>query len=237
MSNEKIPSLLARTYPNYRSVITEPIRSYSEEERQPTSPAIKDNKEEEKLSNLDQKVSETLEVIKVDKAENLWSSIESKLSYFKSKSLEKLSRISASPDVMNENSIIFTILIKLEILFEKFGNNDFNDFLLFQTSTFLGVFSENGKSFEGFFDQKFENGFSVVKTKKFKYVGSIVNKKFEGMGAMLYEVEGLYIGNWKNGKRDGYGRHTWPDGSEYNGNFVEGNMQGIGTFIYTKEFC
>lgn len=47
MSNEKIPSLLARTYPNYRFVITEPIRSYSEEERQPTSPAIKDNKEEE----------------------------------------------------------------------------------------------------------------------------------------------------------------------------------------------
>ena len=235
MNYGHICSSLLATYPKYLPARTEPRQSELEENKQFIDRTVEDQKEEENVSNIDHHVPNNFEEIEVDRTELLWNSIESKLSIFKSKSCEQLSRTPLSSEAVNENSIIFTVLKKLEILLEKLGNNDFNDFLLYQPSKSLHVFNERGKNFEGFFDQNLENGFAVVRTKKFKYIGTIVKKNYEGPGVMIHEGKGFYIGNWKNGKREGYGRYSWPDGAEYQGYFVEGNMQGIGTFMYTNK--
>ena len=254
MNYENVDFSLIGTYPRYRPAKTELKKLDIEENKQTLNPTIEINEEDKNDSASDPEIQNSPEIaVKIsseepinaeeiykesqqqEKLESQWNSIESKLRIFKSLTFQKFTDKSTNPKSNKEEMVLNTILDKLEQLFIRLGNNDFNDFLLFQFSTYLSVFKHKGQDFEGFFDQKFESGFGVVKTPRFKYIGSIVNKNFEGLGAMIHEGGGLYIGNWRQGKREGYGRYTWPDGAEYNGNFCKGDMEGNGTFMYTNQ--
>ena len=260
MNYEDVDFSLVGTYPRYRPAKTELKKLNIEESKQIINPKIEindddeDEDEESKEITPDTQITFSPEVktkedpqepINIEdveresqeqeKIEAQLKSIESKLSIFKSKTIQKFAERSSDPKVKNEKLVVIEILNKLELVLEKLGNDEFNDFLLFQFSNYLSVFSHQQKEYEGFFDNKFESGFGYVKAKRFQYIGSIARRDFEGLGVMIHEGGGLYIGNWKKGKREGYGRYTWPDGAEYNGNFNNGDMQGNGTFMYTNK--
>ena len=71
-------------------------------------------------------------------------------------------------------------------------------------------------------------------SKRFKYIGKILNGVPDGKGIMYWENGDKYDGEWKNDKMEGKGIYYFNDGDIYKGEFKNGLSEGNGIFYYSN---
>ena len=88
--------------------------------------------------------------------------------------------------------------------------------------------------FKGYFDEAGQNGYGLIETNNYKYIGFIENRRAAGTGISIYSNHEVYIGEWKNGFREGHGCYFHSCGQKYTGMFSKGKKTGRCVVNYTN---
>ena len=171
-------------------------------------------------SNMEQENSSEINFLK--KPENIHG-------YFLKKSNKKI-RFCGNLDEKTKTKdgygiVTWTDKSKIEGVFSQ---NHLNGFCKFYDNA-------SNSNYHGFYKNNIPNGFGIFFNNTKTLQGYWERENLNGLGLEVWKDDTYYQGEFLNSKKNGIGLYRWSDGTIYQGEFVNNQMCGHGLILYSND--